>query len=264
MKTITLPILLLLTCCIFLTQPTSSANNDTLLTKRGHDYEEYDPSYFSRFQTIESIIKDADQKFGEGNRSLNYYNHIATILRKRFYHGFSYYSFGENALAYISGLAWNHLSAIVIPEDILKHPNAACSQQAIVLIEIFRRTNTDFRKVSLEGHYVLEGFIDNEWRFFDTNIEPDIMHNRKSFEQMVATNSLPEAYKKTKISSDLVNSWSKNYSYGKINEIPASNATLFHQLGFWFQTRFLFIVFLCWAFTWLFIYTNNKRTFKKL
>src|SRR5688572_7547828 len=124
MKTITsLPFLLLLICCILITQPTSSTNNENLFVNGGHAHEEYDPSYFSRFQTIESILKDADQKFGKGNRSLDYYNHIATILRKRFYHGFSHYSFGENALAYFSGYVWDHLSAIVIPDDILKHPN---------------------------------------------------------------------------------------------------------------------------------------------
>lgn len=262
MKTKTLlPILL---CCgILLSQPTSSANNESLLVNGGHAHEEYDPSYFSRFQNVESIINDADQKFGKGNRSLNYYNHIATILRKRFYHGFSHYSLSDNALAYFSGFAWNHLSAIVMPEDILKHPKAACSQQAIVLMEIFRRTNTDFRKVSLEDHFVLEGFIENEWRFFDTNIEPDIMHDRKSFEHMVATNSLHAAYKKTKLSGELINSWSKEYSYGNINEIPAVKATIFHQLGFWLQTRFLFIAFVCWAFTWLYFYSNNKTTLKK-
>jgi hypothetical protein len=262
MKTKTL--LPILFCCgIFLSQPTSSANNEILKVKGGHSYEEYDPSYFYKFQSVGSIINDADQKFGKGNRNLDYYNHIATILRKRFYHGFSHYSFSENALASFSGMAWNHLSAIVIPEDILKHPKAACSQQAIVLMEIFRRTQTDFRKVSLEDHFVVEGFIDNEWRLFDTNIEPDIIADRKSFEYYVASNSLGQAYKKTQISGALINKWSREHSYGEVNEVPAKKALLFHQIGFWLQTQFLFVAFLFWVFIWMFLYSNNKFGLKR-
>ena len=244
----TYPFLVTLACCIFFIQPISSANNE-FLENEVHSREEFDPSYFHRFQSVESIIHDADQQFGKGNKSLAYYNHVAKILRNRFYHGYSHYKFSENALAYFSGFAWNHLSALVMPEDIMKHPNAACSQQAIVLMEIFKRNQIDFRKVILENHFVVEGYIENEWRYFDTNLEPDIMQNRKSFQYMVETNGLQEAYKDKKISCDLIKRWSRDYSFGVVNEIPGWNARLFHQLGFWFQGQFLFIVFLCGAFT---------------
>jgi hypothetical protein len=45
---------------------------------------------------------------------------------------------------------WSHLSAIVLPEDILKYPMAACSQQSIIMMECFKKIGVDYRKVGFE------------------------------------------------------------------------------------------------------------------
>ena len=46
---------------------------------------------------------------------------VSDIVKKRFYHGLSEYSIKDNWIAYIGGkLFWNHLVAIVDPDDIIK------------------------------------------------------------------------------------------------------------------------------------------------
>jgi hypothetical protein len=204
--------------------------------------EEYDPSIFKKYQKVDDVIEDANKKFGENNLSVEYFNHIASLIRKRFYHGYSYYSFKDNFLAYSAGLVWNHLSAVVIPDDILKYPMAACSQQAIVMMAIFKKRSIQYRKVHFSNHYTLEAFIDGKWKFFDTNKEPDIMDQRESLEEMIADARFETAYLKRDVSPETIADWKINFSYGAIDEDPAPQAKLFHQAGFWLQSNFLTIM----------------------
>src|SRR2546423_10838183 len=118
----------------------------------GHKWEQYDSSYFLKFQCVNDIIAAADKHFDVSKlNTLDYYNYVAAIIRKRFYHGYSYYKIKDNPIAFLSGmLIWNNLSAIVLPDDILKHPMAACSQQSIVLMEVFKKKGINFRKVGFD------------------------------------------------------------------------------------------------------------------
>ncbi len=220
--------------------PSESAFSETL-------NEEYDQEYFLKLRSVNDVILAAEEKFGsERKKDLAYFNFIAEIMRKRFYHGYSHYSFEQNALAKISGLVWNDLSAIVIPDDIMKFPMAACSQQAIVMVEIFRRLNIPFRHIGLPGHYVVEAFIDNEWRYFDTNKEPNIQHNRRSFHSLIASSEFDSAYIKKSVDPLLLDQWKNKFFYGAINEKPAPNASKLHIIGYGLQSKyyvmFLFIV----------------------
>jgi hypothetical protein len=71
------------------------------------------------------------------------------------------------------------LAAVVIADDIVKYPNAACSQQSIVGMELFQRKQYQVRKVVMfdeqdqAGHFAYEVNYDGGWHFFDTNQEPD-------------------------------------------------------------------------------------------
>lgn len=205
--------------------------------------EEFDPGYVAQFQSIDDVTIAAEKQFCN-NKGLPYFNHVASILRKRFYHGYSYYSPSENFLASSCGLFWNHLSAIVIPDDIMKRPMAACSQQAIVLMEIFERSGIAYRKIGFEGHYVVEAFIDGQWRYFDTNKEPAIMDHRESLESMILSGRFDTIYNNSNLPSALIRKWSSTHEYGNINEEPAPNATRLHTLGFWLQSAFMIPVYI--------------------
>ena len=70
------------------------------------------------------------------------------------------------------------LSAIVVPDDILKYPLAACSQQSIVGMKVLMDKGFNIRRVGFDdpvigGHFCYEVNYGNDWHFFDPNREPD-------------------------------------------------------------------------------------------
>lgn len=240
----------------FFSKPTQEQYSKNL----GHSWEEYDPSYFSRFQSIQSIINHSDSSIGYNQRNtLAYYNFTAATVRKRFYHGYSYYGFSDNPLSYLAGRCiWDDLSAIVIPDDIMKHPMAACSQQAMVLMEVFRRNNIPYRKVNFKGHFAVEGFIEKQWRFFDPDMEPKLAPARESLNALVAENKLDLAYTNTGFSIDYLRKVLKGPKQGKVNQDPAPHATLFHKACLLLVSKwFLLSVFV------LSFLSNSRFTFIK-
>ena len=65
---------------------------------------------------------------------------VSETIKQRFYFGLLHYRFAENWIAALSGkLLWSHLSAVVNPNDILKHSEGLCSQQTIVFMELLKR-----------------------------------------------------------------------------------------------------------------------------
>ena len=198
--------------------------------KLEHLKEEFDPSYVERFQHIDDIIAHTDSIYSVENRhTLAYSEEIVKVLRKRFYHGYSHYSFADNWIAAAAGyLFWDHLSALVIPSDILKHPNAACSQQAIVFMACLKKVGVPYRSVLFSGHYALEAKIGDKWFFFDSNIEPELSGNRTSIDNLLKTNKVFDVYK-SKRQPEEIRAFINNIQYGKINAAPAPNAAFFHK-----------------------------------
>jgi hypothetical protein len=196
--------------------------------KYGYKWEEYKPNLFEQLQTIDDIIEYCDSAVGKQNRkSLEYNEFLGLLLRKRFYHGYSYYSFNQNPFAYLTGkLIWQDLSAIVLPNDIMKYPMAACSQQAIVRRACFKRLGIPFRKVGLKGHFVIEGKIEDNWYLFDSNLEPQFVRGRKSLNTLMASGEIFSAYKQRKTIAEITNMFTSP-QYAKVNGYFAFNATTF-------------------------------------
>lgn len=206
----------------------------------GHPWEEYEPAYFTKFQTVKDIIDDADKNFAvKDQNTLSYFNYIAETIRKRFYHGYSYYNLSTNPLAFLAGkIFWNNLSAIVIPDDIMKHPMAACSQQAIVLMEIFKRRNIDYRKVGFSNHYTVEGKIEGEWKYFDTNLEPNFQNKRTSLNDLMRTHRFDSVYSNIQMNAEEFHKEVANPVLGQVNKSPASKAVFFHRVCFVLQSTY--------------------------
>src|SRR5688572_19438785 len=109
--------------------------------------EEYDVS-LNRLNTINKFEGYCDSlytmKAGTTNNpseaDKEYVELVNSVVKKRFYHGYSYYGLDNNYLAYIfSKATQNGYSAVVIPDDILKYPNASCSQQSMVMMKVLQR-----------------------------------------------------------------------------------------------------------------------------
>lgn len=206
-------------------------NDDAFAVNRGYPWEEYDSSLARQLRSIDDLIAYADANEGADQRgSLAYCNFLAATISKRFYHSYSYYSFCDNWIASLAGrLFWEDLSAIVVPDDIMKHPMAACSQVSLVLKECFARTDVTCRKVGLLHHFVLEAMINNRWYLYDPNLEPNFINGRKSLEELKQDHELYPAYA-GHIPEEKMIAVFAHPSYNATNVPLAAHAIFFQQL----------------------------------
>jgi hypothetical protein len=222
--------------------------------------EEYDPHVANELSYIDQLLGALNTKTNEKGikkNSLEYFEVLSALVRKRFYHSYSHYSLKENWVAAVAGkLAWYDLSAIVLPEDIMQYPMAACSQQSIVMMECFKRLGIPFRKVGMANHYACEGFIENAWFYFDTDKEPTLQGRRKSFDYLAKNKMLYEMYSKS-LTAKEVDQLINTASYGTVNRQPAQQARIFHKITTAASHLLWILPFAGWAF--LFFYKKRNR-----
>lgn len=210
-----------------------------------HPWESFDSSLVSRINSMTSLRQEIQQRALRANirgNQLGYYHTAASVLRDRFAHGYSYYGWHDNWIAFLSSRLLNKdWNAIVIPDDILKHPTAACSQQELVLIELFREDQVPYRKILFNHHFAVEAQINNAWYFFDTDLEPHIsMENRMSLQEILEQNRLPQIYR-GRIPENELDSLLGKPKFGIINAYPASRARSFQQISR-YLSRWLWII----------------------
>ena len=196
-------------------------------------WEEFNPDLAKSLRSVDLLQAYCDsirptRQIQPG--SLAHADLMARVLRKRFFHGSSHYSLAQNWVAAVSGkMFWDHLSAIVLPDDILQYPFAACSQQEIVLMELFARNQIPYRKVLFNHHFALEAKFDSAWYFFDVNLEPAFRNERRtSLDSIIQQNQLVDIYK-DRLDVAKIDSILGAPQYGLINEFPAPRAKLFHR-----------------------------------
>ncbi len=150
-------------------------NNDSYNTPPFNGIEYYDPGLL-RLNSMDKLEQYTDSLAGASGiyiGSLNYAILAEDVLKRRFYHGYSHFTLRENWIAAAGErLVGYALSCKVKPDDILMHPNAACSQQAMVMMELMARKGINYRKASFDHHYAMQAYIDSDWYYFDSNMEP--------------------------------------------------------------------------------------------
>ena len=215
--------------------------------EKGFDWEEFDVSLANHLRSIPQLKSYTDsillsKQIAKG--SLKHAEILAKTLRKRFYHGYAYYSLRENWIAAVCGkLFWENLGAIVIPEDLMHYPMAACSQQEIVLMKLFTMNGIDYRKILFNHHFAAEARINKAWYYFDTNLEPNFPNKkRESIATFLDRNQMKEIYA-GRLDVNKLDSILGAPKYGAINQYPAPRARLFHQVtqffSHWFWLIFL-------------------------
>jgi len=237
--------------------PSSSMERIGYNKPRYNHVEEFDPS-LQRLNTVDKLVTYCDSLYEEktnANRTVNFeeaYSDItSSVVRKRFYHGYSLYGFSNNFMAmFLSQMSIDGLSAIVIPDDILKYPYAACSQQSIVFMEILKRKGFLTRKVGFSGknsgHFCFEVHYNYSWHFYDPDMEPDLSvlaaYNRPSIEFLARHQDiLVKAYHQYPMEKVL--DIFPNYSYGTVNTFAAPKAIIFQRLTKFFSyTIWLFFL----------------------
>lgn len=225
--------------------------------------EEFDPS-LSKISSMKILSAYCDSIYNTQPDTKDTYPEVANaVIRKRFYHGYSLYGFNKNYVGMLLSKATiPGLSAIVIPDDILKYPYAACSQQSIILMELLRDKGYTVRKVGfsgkITGHFTFEAYYNNDWHYFDPDKEPDMAvlkaYGRPSIAFLNANKEvLLKAY--PQYSNEYVMDVFTNYSYGAINSFPAPRAFLFQKVTT-FLSYTIWIFFLL-AFIW------TRKQYKK-
>lgn len=225
--------------------------------------EEYDPA-LARLNSIKKLEQYCDSLYASGQTNTltgefdkTYTDVVSAVIRKRFYHGYSHYGFDNNYFATLtSKLTLDGYSAIVIPDDILDYPFAACSQQAIVMMEVLKKKGLRTRKIAFQGkfagHFSFEVFYKGSWHFYDTNLEPDInvlnRYNRPGIAFLADHPAiLLQAYRH--LPSQEVLDVFPTYRYGAVNKFPAPRAIVFQKasrlisytLWFFFLTGFFIV-----------------------
>jgi hypothetical protein len=196
--------------------------------------EIFEPS-LSKLNSIKRIINYCDSSANINHikiGSLGYGVLVASILRKRFYHGFSYYTSQSNWIAVTSQYFFGkNLASLVNPDEILKFPYAGCSQQAIVLMTVMKEKNVPYRSVGFLHHYATELRFKNNWYFFDPNMEPDIKdRERKQNIWKGSADSLKKFYR----GDNQYLNWTFGNSipvvFGIPNADPAPHASVFQAI----------------------------------
>lgn len=232
------------------------------LTKFDHEdavynrIEAYDPS-LGRLNSLKKVEQYCDSVYAAqtapnltGDYQKTYTDIVSNTIRNRFYHGYSYYSLSNNYVATIvSKVTIPGLSALVIPDEILKYPYAACSQQCIVMMEVLKSKGIDTRKVGFVGtkcggHFAFEAYYAGSWHFHDPNMEPDknvlAAYDRPSIEFLVKNpDVLTKAY--GRYPKEQIMDIFPTYFYGPVNKFPAPKAIVF-------QKATGFLSYTAWAF----------------
>jgi hypothetical protein len=255
-------VLSIIPLCIFTVNP---------LTYNKHN-ELYSPELV-RLNSVQKLSDYIDSVYlitskSKGFDTVLYVAISSNIIKKRFYHGLSHYSITDNWIAYLSGkLFWSHFSAIVNPDDILKHAEGLCSQQTIVFLEILKLKGIDFRTIGLgykegPGHFLSEVNYNGTWHLHDVTVEPKwerVSKHHKSLDYYINNkDSLFLAYDGL-IDRKVFDKIMEKVEFGKVNQFPANKMLLFHQSTLFLTYMFPFLFFSLFVIT-LF---NNKRISKR-
>lgn len=216
-----------------------------------------------RLNSIDRVVNYTDSVYGVLQLSKfdtsRYVRIVSGTVKRRFYHGISNYSLSENWIVYVLGkTCWSHISAIVNPDDILKHPEGLCSQQNIVFMEVLKRKSITTRAVGLgtaegPGHFLSEVLYDNKWHLFDVDVEPNwkaTTFNHESLEILLANKE--ELYKiyKGRLTTATIDKIVGKIKYGEPNSFPATKMLIFQKAAkvFTYILPIFFLLMFIWYY----------------
>lgn len=195
--------------------------------------EKFNPS-LSRLSSIVLLEKYTDsiaQRRQIPIGSYAYAELLGAVVEERFYHGFSHFSPSQNWVAAFAGrLIKEDYACIVEPDKIMQHPNAACSQQAMVMMHVLRNKGMACRSLGFPHHYAIEVFADNEWYFFDANMEPPLTKGQRALTCWQHNNDMLKQHYDKKQHHHLDFQFGNGLKayIGGVNEKPAQRAAMFH------------------------------------
>ena len=159
---------------------------------------------------------------------------VSYTISCKFFHGFSHWTLAQNWIAAmgqkITGIG---LACKVQPEAIMKDNSAGCSQQVLVMMEILKRKQINYRKVGFPHHYTLLAESAGKWYYFDPDMEPAMSLSQRAYSSWEGkAGNLKPFYAKKATLSEIDFHFGSNTqmaTLGPINEIPAQNLRFFQN-----------------------------------
>jgi hypothetical protein len=218
--------------------------------------EKFSPS-LSTINTVDKLERYVDMLAVQKNipiPSVEYCILLENTVSQRFYHGFSHYKLNENWIAAVIQLPGTGTSCKVQPNDILKNENAACSQQALVMMEVLTRKKISYRKIGFPHHFAMEANIDGGWYFLDANMEPEISVSARNHENWKGSGDrLKQFYEPSRH-----NSMDYQFGHNKFATIGAVNAEAAPRLKI-FQSITAMLSKLLWLLPLVVLYWKREK-----
>jgi len=247
-------ILVAVLCFVVFLLPGAATNSATSIQETDvpkNLNEAYDPALYNQLRDIKSLEDYIDQTYHGKRNTFEFANYIGQVISRRFYHGYSYYSMNDNWIAAMAGKwVWKDLSAIVVPDDIMKQPVAACSQQSIILMQCARYFGFDVRKVGYDHHFATEVKVGQKWHYIDPNLE--VIPYSESLNDLISNNQLMTLYQ-PKLGNETSSILAHPFTSAP-NEKVAMKAMFFQQTTSWLSEYFICFLFFVQAlifFTYL-------------
>jgi hypothetical protein len=224
-------------------------------------FEKYDKDLISinSIEKLDSVVNLDLAKFGDTTKTILF---IDELLKRRFYHSYSEFSLNDNWIAVVCGeFLWGNFKFPVGPDDILKYPMAACSQQGILFQDQLHKLNIPFETIAFKtyrnnkefGHYAVSAFYHNQWHFYDTNQEPVIVDSTMpSIEKIIKTKLYEKMYiSPTNISTQFFFK-TKSYRRSHHNAYSAPRMYQFHKVSL-FLSNWLWLILLVFNLVFWFL-----------
>jgi hypothetical protein len=185
------------------------------------------PSYAAR----EHGSRDARIAFG-----------IDRFVRDRFLHGPSLLNVRHNWLAGLAGLVWINLRMPVLPDEILHHRRAICSQQAIVFMALLKHSGIDYGSVLIAwpeggegeaGHFAVAARVDGRWLYFDPDQEAAVPAT--PLQSVIDGSALPRLYgaKPALLARMRAAAAEGRIRLARVDQDPAPRGALFQRVTRW-------------------------------
>jgi hypothetical protein len=194
-------------------------------------------------------------------------NAIDDILRARFFHSYSEYTYNDNWIATLLGnYLWQDFKLIVDPYDLIKHPMAACSQQGLVFQKILSNHKIKYATVIFNnedgkgGHYAVNAYYKSSWHYFDTNMEPHKLSGNPSLKTLLHDSLLVSIYSPK--DKNWLESKIKNNQIHRVNENQQNGMRMlyFHKISAFMSNWLWLLLALAYVFFSTKIYTTLKAT----
>jgi len=139
--------------------------------------EKFSPqlSFINSIEKLEKYVDAAakESKFSIG--TLEYTELLDNTMANRFYNGYTHKTLQQDWISVLTDkIAGTHYSLLLSVDDIMKHPNASPVQQNLVMKEMLKRKNIQFRDININEHDAIEVQLGSNWYFFDVSNEPVI------------------------------------------------------------------------------------------